>query len=105
MFPKLSKLISPLLLLVATGAQAVTWNVSVVKLNSYTGTTTQKFVWVTDGIGSACTGGALTFDSSGEAGKTLYALLLTALVSGKRVELNIDSGGYGCNLLEAYILR
>jgi hypothetical protein len=86
-------------------AQQVIWTVNVVKLNSYPGAATGKFVFVTDGIGSACPVGALYFDGSGEGGKTLYSLLLTALVTGKSVQLTINGNGYGCTILEAYINR
>jgi hypothetical protein len=103
---KLAKIaiITAALLSMTGRTYAINWVVNVVKINSYSASN-QKFVVVRDGIGSACVGGALTFDSVSDAGKTLYALLLTALVSGKQVELNINDAGYGCNILEAYILR
>jgi hypothetical protein len=85
-------------------AQTV-WTVNVIKINSYAGAATGKYVFVTDGIGSACPGGGLYFDGSGEGGKGLYSLLLTALVTGKAVQLYINGNGYGCTLLEAYITR
>jgi|GEM_PF-2528309 len=88
------------------------FTVSVVKLNSYQGAASTKFVFVSDGIGAGCPGAALSYDGSGDGGKALYALLLAAFVSGKKVELNVSgtpvttgvcTSGNGCTLLEGYI--
>jgi hypothetical protein len=84
-----------LLLGITTRAQATIWAVNVVKINSYAGASGLKYIFVTNGIGSACPYGALTFDGTGDGGKALYALFLIAIATGK--------GGNGCNILEAYI--
>ncbi len=88
------------------------FNVNVVQVSSYQGATATKYVWVTNGVGSGCPGAALSYDGSGEGGRALYSLLLSALLSGRPVAINVSgapvatpigTSGSGCTLLEAYI--
>jgi len=100
------------LALVLVNPAHAAFQISVVQLNSYAGSTAGKFLWASNGIGAGCPGGALQYDGSGDGGKALYAMLLTALVTGKQVDINVSgsqvttsvgTSGNGCTLLEAYI--
>lgn len=83
-----------------TNSYANVWinNVTVTQLSSYAVSGTH-FVWTSGGFGGECTATPLNFDENAGAGKSLFALLLSAFLSGKQVNIQAS----GCNIVEVYI--
>lgn len=76
-------------------------NVTITQISTYSGGGTH-FFWTSGGPGSECATASnpvLFFDETVGGGKSLFALLLSAFLSGKPVNIWTS----GCNVLEVYI--
>lgn len=85
----------------AASASTWYWNRTVVKTNAYPGGTT-RFVWFSDNsVAQYCTSNpAVHYDEAGSGGKTVTAILMAALLSGRQVDIQIDNDG--CTIVEVY---
>jgi hypothetical protein len=78
-------------------------NRTVTQIGTY-GTSPVHFVWISGGPGSECqsadpNNSTLRFNEESAGGKSLMAVLLAALLSGRSVDVQTS----GCDIFEVYI--